>query len=153
MNYASPPWSIAKKRRSTWHGGSSSEYWKPDLYQQHPLLQAAATVLFESSPYFASESTVVTEGWSKASPVGSSSSSSSRRSGGRDNSSSSVVVQGLFRVFLCSSSRVEVELVWWIGGHCVRESEIVWGWHFWSLTSFSSNFWIFILGEGDGFDF
>ena len=33
-----------------------------DPHQQHPLLQAAATVLFESSPYFASESTVVTEG-------------------------------------------------------------------------------------------
>ena len=53
--------------------------------QQHPLLQAAATVLFESSPYFAL--------------VGSFSSSSSRRSSGRDNNSSSVIVWGLFRVF------------------------------------------------------
>ena len=60
--------------------------------QQHPLLQAAATVLFESSPYFALELTVVTEGWSEASSVGSFSSSSSRRSSGRDSSNSSVIV-------------------------------------------------------------
>ena len=33
---------------------------------------------------------------------------------------------------------------------------IVWEnrrWHLWSLISFSSKFWILILGEGDGFDF
>ena len=126
--------------------------WKPDPHQQHPLLQAMATVLFESSPYFASKSMVVIEGWSEASSVSSSSSSSSRRSGGR-GSSSSVVNEGLFRVFFCSSSRVEVELVWRIDGHCVRESEIAWEWLLWSLTSFSFKFWILILGEGDGFDF
>nr|POE68619.1 hypothetical protein CFP56_62619 [Quercus suber] len=32
-----------------------------DPHQQHPLLQAMATVLFESSQYVTSESTVVTE--------------------------------------------------------------------------------------------
>ena len=78
--------------------------------QQHPLLQAVATVLFESSPYFASESTVVTEGWSEASSVGSFSSSSSRRSSGRDSSSSSVIIWGLFRVF--SVVVVGLKLIW-----------------------------------------
>ena len=62
-----------------------------DPHQQHPL-QAAATMLFESSPYFMSESTMVIEGWSEASSVCSSSSSSSRQSGGHDSSSSSVTV-------------------------------------------------------------
>ena len=92
MNFASPPRSVAKKCRIAQHGGSSFEYWKPDPHQQHPLLQAMATVLFESSPYFTSELTVVTEGRSEASSVGFSSSSSSRRSGGRDSNSSTVVV-------------------------------------------------------------
>ena len=36
MNFASPPRSVAKKCRITLHGGSSSEYWKPDPHQQHP---------------------------------------------------------------------------------------------------------------------
>ena len=63
-----------------------------DPHQQHPVLQAAATVLFKSSLYFASELTVVIEGLSEASSVCSSSSSSSRGSGGRDSSSSSFIV-------------------------------------------------------------